>query len=124
LTEGLAKTLGIAASTNSIREIPEADCILVIGVDPTQTHPIIKNEIHLALRRNRAQLIVLGSYDIGLTQATHISPLLPSSITLLDRPGMEVPILNTMIQTIFKEGFEDRGFIEKRTEGKDLCFST
>jgi predicted molibdopterin-dependent oxidoreductase YjgC len=109
--------LGIAASTNSIREIPEADCILVIGVDPTQTHPIIKNEIHLAIRRNRAQLIVLGSYDIGLTQATHISPLLPSSITLLDRPGMEVPLLNTMIQTIFKEGLEDKGFIEERTEG-------
>jgi predicted molibdopterin-dependent oxidoreductase YjgC len=117
LTEGLAKTLGMAASTNSIREIRKTDCILVIGVDPTQTHPIIKNEIHLALRRNRAQLIVLGSYDIGLTQATHISPLLPSSITLLDRPGMEVPILNTMIQTIFKEGFGDKGFIEKRTEG-------
>ena len=117
LAEGLAKTLGIAASTNSIREIRKADCILAIGVDPTQTHPIIKNEIHLALRRNRAQLIVLGSYDIGLTQATHISPLLPSSITLLNRPGMEVPILNTMIQTIFKEGFEDKGFIEKRTEG-------
>jgi predicted molibdopterin-dependent oxidoreductase YjgC len=30
---------------------------------------------------------------------------------------MEVPILNTMIQTIFKEGFEDKGFIEERTDG-------
>jgi len=117
LTEGLAKTLGMSASTNSIREIRKADCILVIGVDPTQTHPIIKNEIHLALRRNRAQLIVLGSYDISLTQATHISPLLPSSITLLDRPGMEVPLINAMIQTIFKEDLEDKIFIEERTEG-------
>jgi NADH-quinone oxidoreductase subunit G len=117
LTEGLAKALGIAASTNSIREIRKADCILAIGVDPAQTHPIIKNEIHLAIRRNRAQLIILGSYDIGLTHATHISPLLPSPITLLDRPGMEVPILTTMIQTIFKEGLEDKNFIEERTEG-------
>jgi len=117
LTEGLVKTLGIAASTNSIREIRKADCLLVIGVDPAQTHPIIKNEIHLALRRNRTQLVVLGSYDIGLTQATHISPLLPPSITLLDRPGMEVPILNTMIQTIFKEGLEDKSFVEERTDG-------
>ena len=117
LTEGLAKTLGIAASTNSIREIRKADCLLVIGVDPAQTHPIIKNEIHLALRRNRTQLIVLGSYDIGLTQATHISPLLPPSITLLDRPGMEVPILNTMIQTIFKENLDDKGFVEEKTDG-------
>ncbi len=117
LAEGLAETLGIPASTNSIREIRKADCILVVGVDPAQTHPIIKNEIHLALRRNRAQLIVLGSYDIHLTQATHISPLLPLSITLLDRPGMEVSLISAMIQTIFREGLENKGFIEERTEG-------
>ncbi len=117
LTEGLAKTLGGAASTNSIREIRKADCLLVIGVDPAQTHPIIKNEIQLALRRNRAQLIVLGSYDISLTQATSISPLLPSSITLLDRPGTEVHILNAMIKTIFNEGLENSDFIKERTEG-------
>jgi predicted molibdopterin-dependent oxidoreductase YjgC len=117
LTEGLAKTLGMAASTNSIREIRKADCILVIGVDPGQTHPIIKNEIHLAIRRNRAQLIVLGSHDIDLTRATHISPLLPPSITLLDRPGMELSLMNAMVQTIFKEGLEDKEFIEEKTEG-------
>jgi len=117
LTEGLSKTLGMAASTNSIREIRNADCLLVIGVDPAQTHPIIKNEIQLALRRNRAQLIVLGSYDISLTQATSISPLLPSSITLLDQPGREIHFLNAMIQTIFKEGLENRDFVKERTEG-------
>jgi NADH-quinone oxidoreductase subunit G len=121
LTEGLAKTLGMAASTNSIREIRKADCILVIGVDPAQTHPIIRNEIHLAIRRNRAQLIVLGSYDIGLTQATRISPISSPCIALLDRPGMEVSLLNAMIGTILSDGLEDKGFIEERTEGiKDL----
>jgi len=121
LAGGLAKTLGWAASTNSIREIRKADCILVIGVDPAQTNPIIKNEIHLAIRRNRAQLIVLGSYDIDLTRATQMSPLLPSSITLIDRPGMEVSLMNAMIQTIFKEGLEDKVFIEAKTEGiRDL----
>jgi NADH-quinone oxidoreductase subunit G len=117
LTGGLEKTLGMAASTNSIREIRNADCILVIGVDPAQTHPIIKNEIQLALRRNRAQLIVLGSYDICLTQTASISPLLPSSITFLDQPGREIHFLNAMIQTIFKEGRENGDFIKERTEG-------
>jgi predicted molibdopterin-dependent oxidoreductase YjgC len=117
LNEGLAKTLGWAASTNSIREIRKADCILVIGTDPAQTHPIIKNEIHLAIRRNRAQLIVLGSYDIDLTRATQISPLLPASITLIDKPGMEVPLINAMVQTLFQEDLEDKGFIEERTAG-------
>jgi len=117
MTAGLAKTLGWPASTNSIPEIRKADCILVIGVDPAETNPIIKNEIHLAIRRNRAQLIVVGSYDIGLTRATQISPLLPPGITLLDKPGREASLINAMIQSILKRGLEDRGFIEERTEG-------
>ena len=86
LTRGLSKTLGFASSTNSIKEIRDADCILIIGVDPAQTHPIIKNEIHLAIRKNKAQLIVLGGYDIGLSRATHISPISPSSILLPVNP--------------------------------------
>ena len=119
LSRGLAETLGVAASTNSIREIRKADCLVVIGVDPAETHPIIRNEIHLAIRRNRAQLIVLGSSDIGLSKATQISPLSPSAILLLGRPGEEVSLLNGMIQTILNEGLEDKGFIEERTEGID-----
>ena len=117
LTEGLAKTLGIAASTNSIQEIRKADCILVIGVDPAATHPIIKNEIHLAIRRNRAQLIVLGSHDIGLTRATQISPMFHSGMTLTEKPGMEVSLLNAMIGTILREGIEDKSFIAEKTQG-------
>jgi predicted molibdopterin-dependent oxidoreductase YjgC len=117
LTEGLAKTLGIAASTNSIQEIRKADCILVIGADPSETHPIVKNEIHGAIRKNKAQLIVVGSYDIGLSQSPQISPLLPPAILLLDKPGREAALLNGMIQTILKEGLEDKGFIAERTEG-------
>jgi predicted molibdopterin-dependent oxidoreductase YjgC len=119
LTEGLKETLGIAASTNSIREIRNADCLLVIGVDPAQTNPIIKNEIQLAIRRNRAQLIVLGSYDISLTRAASISPLLPPPITLLDQPGREIHFLSAMIQTIFKEGLENKDFIKEKTEGME-----
>jgi NADH-quinone oxidoreductase subunit G len=117
LTEGLAKTLGMAASTNSIQEIRKGDCILVIGVDPAATHPIIRNEIHLAIRRNRAQLIVLGSHDIGLTRATQISPMFHPSMTLVDKPGMEVSLLNAMIGTILREGLEDKGFIAEKTQG-------
>jgi len=117
LTEGLIRTLGTAASTNSIQEIRNADCLLVIGVDPAQTHPIIKNEIQLAIRRNKAQLIVVGSYDISLSRATSISPLLPSAITLLDQPGREIHFLNAMIQTIIKEGLENKNFINERTDG-------
>jgi NADH-quinone oxidoreductase subunit G len=117
LTEGLSQTLGIPASTNSIQELRKSDCILIIGVDPAETHPIVKNEIHLAIRKNRAQLIVIGSYDIGLSRNTQISPLQPPAILLLGKPGMEVPFLNGITGMILREGLENKGFIDERTEG-------
>jgi predicted molibdopterin-dependent oxidoreductase YjgC len=117
LTEGLSISLGVPASTNSIQDLRKADCILLIGVDPAETHPIIKNEIHLAIRKNRAQIIVVGSHDIGLTRNTRFSPLSPPAISLLEKPGMEVSLVNGMIRTILREGLEDKEFIEKRTEG-------
>jgi predicted molibdopterin-dependent oxidoreductase YjgC len=119
LAEGLTRTLGLPASTNSIREIRNADCLMVIGTDPAETHPIIRNEIHLAIRHRRAQLIVLGQRDIGLARATQISPLFHPSVLLLAKPGTEAFILNTVIQTILKEGLENTGFILERTEGME-----
>jgi predicted molibdopterin-dependent oxidoreductase YjgC len=117
LARGLSKTLGYASSTNSIREIRNADSILMIGADPAHTHPIIKNEIHLAIRKNKAQLIVLGSSDIGLSRNTNVSPLSPPSIPLLTKPGKEITILNGMIGLILKENLEEKGFIGEKTEG-------
>jgi len=117
LTEGLSKTLGFASSTNSIKEIRNADRLFIIGVDPAQTHPIIKNEIHLAIRKNKAQLIVLGPHDIDLSRATHLSPLSPSSILLSVKPGGEVSLLNAMAGIILKEGLENQRFIGQWTEG-------
>ncbi len=116
---GLLKTLGVASSTNPIREIRNADCILMIGSDPAQTHPIIKNEIHFAIRKNRAQLIVLGNQDIGLSRNTRISPLFPPSLLLLTRPGREISILNGMIGFILKEDWVDHDFILRKTDGID-----
>jgi len=116
LTEGLSHTLGVPASTSSIQELRKSDCIIIIGADPAETHPIVKNEIHLAIRK-KARLIVMGSYDIGLSRNTQISPLSPPAILLLEKPGMEVPLLNGITRTILKEGLENKGFIDKNTEG-------
>ncbi len=119
LANGLLKTLGVPSSTNSIQEIRSADCILMIGVDPAQTHPIIKNEIHLALRKNRAQLIVIGNQDIGLSRNTRLSPLSLPSLLLLTQPGKEVSLIYGMIGVLLREGLEDQDFVARNTEGME-----
>lgn len=120
LANGLLKAFGFPSSTNSIQEIRSADCILMIGVDPAQTHPIIKNEIHYALRKNRAQLIVIGNQDIGLSRNTRLSPLFPPSLLLLTRPGRELSFLQGMIGVLLREGLEDQVFIAQKTEGVEI----
>jgi predicted molibdopterin-dependent oxidoreductase YjgC len=37
---GLAATFGSGAMTNSIAELEDSDCILVIGSNTTETHPL------------------------------------------------------------------------------------
>jgi len=43
----------------SIDEVPEADCILVIGADPLETHPLIVSLIRRAKSQKGAKLIVI-----------------------------------------------------------------
>ena len=42
---GLGKTFGSGAMTNSIGELEDADCILVIGSNTTEQHPLIARYI-------------------------------------------------------------------------------
>ncbi len=122
LSDGLSEVLGYGVSTNSIGEIRGSDVVLVVGGDPSLTHPIVKNEMHLAIRRNRARLIVLGSYDIALSEKTRLSPLQPPSIFLSSRPGEEVRLLVGMVGLILEEGLQDVGFIHNHTEGFETLF--
>jgi formate dehydrogenase major subunit len=39
--EGLRRTLGSGAMTNSIADLEHADCLLVVGSDTTENHAII-----------------------------------------------------------------------------------
>ena len=43
----------------STEEILEADCILVVGADPVETHPVIGSLIRRAVRQRGAKLIVI-----------------------------------------------------------------
>ena len=66
----------------------------------------------------------MGSYDIGLSRTTQVSPLSPPAILLLGKPGMEVPLLNGITRTILKEGLENKGFIDEKTEGIEILRKT
>jgi formate dehydrogenase major subunit/formate dehydrogenase alpha subunit len=104
---GLAQTFGSGAMTNSISCIDQADLIFVIGSNTTEQHPLIGAAMLRAVDRG-AQLIVADNRTIRLARR--------ADLHLRHRNGTDVALLNGMMHVILAEGWEDREFIESRTE--------
>lgn len=104
---GLALAYGSGAMTNSIREIRDADFILVMGSNTTETHPIISLEIRKALKKG-AKLAVADPRKIELTGL--------ADFHLQLRPGSNVALINGLINVILEENLWDEEFVKNRTE--------
>ena len=94
--------------TNSINEIRDASCILAIGTNTTEDHPVIALEIVSAVN-NGAKLVVANPREIDLCRR--------ADIWLRLRPGTDVPLLMGMARVIVDDGLADEGFIGERCEG-------
>ena len=108
---GLARTLGSGAMTNPIRDIThDVDCILLIGSNPEEAHPVVGMQIREAVK-NGTRLIVVDPREIGL--AKH------ADIHLKIRPGTNVAFANGMMHVMIKEDIIDHAYIEENAEGFD-----
>ncbi len=104
---GLAKSFGSGAMTNSIGEIDEVDAFFVTGSNPTENHPVIGSRIKKAVR-NGADLVVSDPRRIELAEE--------ADLYLQPRPGTDIALVNSIMHVILAEGWEDREYIEERTE--------
>ncbi len=107
---GLARSFGSGAMTNSIGDIPEAECIFVIGSNTTEAHPVIGFGVKRAVRRG-TKLIVADPRQIHLVRF--------ADIWLRHNPGSDVALLMGMMKIILDEGRHDTAFIEERCEDFD-----
>ncbi len=107
---GLAQTFGSGAMTNSIKEIAHAKCILAIGTNTSEDHPVIELEIKRAVE-NGAKLIVANPRGIDLCDY--------AAIWLRHKPGTDGALLMGMMRVIVEEGLLDSAFIQERCENFD-----
>ncbi|RMF94699.1 MAG: formate dehydrogenase subunit alpha [Candidatus Schekmanbacteria bacterium] len=105
---GLAASFGSGAMTNSISCMEKAKCILVIGSNTTEQHPLIGTRIINNVIENGCKLIVADSRAIRLSRFAEIH--------LRHKNGTDVALLNGIMNIIIKEGLEDKEFISERTE--------
>jgi len=107
---GLAISFGSGAMTNSIEEIGDTACILAIGTNTTENHPVIGLQVKKAVK-NGGKLIVANPRRIDLCENAHI--------WLRQRPGTDVALLMGMARVIVDDGIMDQTFINERCENFD-----
>ena len=105
---GMQRAFGTGAATNSIDDIKDTDCILVIGANPTDAHPVTGAKLKQFAMKGKTTIVIDPRRTEMARYATYHLPL---------RPGTNVALLNMMLYYIITEGREDKKFIEERTEG-------
>lgn len=107
---GMQRTFGTGAATNSVVDIKYADCIMVIGANPTDGHPVTGAKMKQFAMKGKPTIVIDPRRTEMANYATYHLQL---------KPGTNVALLNMMLYFIMQEGLEDKQFIENRTEGYD-----
>lgn len=97
--------------TNSIRDIVEANVLLVTGSNTTEAHPVLSLQMKKAVRKHGAKLILIDPRRIELADFAHLH--------LRHNPGTDVALFNALAHVIIREGWLNKAFIAERTEGFD-----
>ena len=106
---GMQRAFGTGAATNSIEDLNYTDCILVIGANPTDAHPVTGAKIKQKMMKSHITSIVIDPRKIEIAKyATYHLQL---------RPGTNVALLNMMLYYIISENLVDESFVNNRTEG-------
>jgi formate dehydrogenase major subunit len=105
---GMQRTFGTGAATNSIVDLKDTECMMIIGANPTDAHPVTGAKMKQQAMKGKT-LIIIDPRKTELTKyAQH---------HLRVRPGTNVAVLNLMIYYIITEGLANEAFISERTEG-------
>nr|WP_269778337.1 formate dehydrogenase subunit alpha [Rhodococcus rhodochrous] len=105
---GLTRSLGYAGGTNTIEDLDRADCILVVGANPTEAHPVVGARITQRVLAG-AKLIVI---DPRRTQLADLA-----DVHLQARAGSNVAVFNALAHLLISLGYLADDFLAERTTG-------
>ncbi len=107
---GVANTWGYGAMTNSYNDMQNTKCAFYIGSNAAEAHPV--SMLHmLHAKENGAKLIVA---DPRRTRTAA-----KSDLYIRFRSGTDIPVLFGMLYHIFKNGWEDKQYINDRVYGME-----
>ena len=110
---GMQSAFGTGAATNSIEDLKHTDCIMIIGANPTDAHPVTGVKLKQFAMKGKTTIVIDPRKIEMARYATYHLQL---------KPGTNVALLNMMLYYIITDGEVAEEFIEDRTEGyADFC---
>jgi formate dehydrogenase major subunit len=107
----VANTWGYGAMTNSLGDIQNAKAIIIFGANPAVNHPVGFQHFLKAKERNNAQIIVIDPvYTKTAAKADYYCRI---------RPGTDIAFMYGMLHLIFKNGWDNKSFVDSRVYGMD-----
>jgi formate dehydrogenase alpha subunit len=105
----LRDALGHGAMTNPIEALEKCDVIIVMGADPTESHPLVGYAIKRGITQRGGKLMLIDSFDSALERFSH----------LLLRPGKgtELALIFGMIHQLIETGNWDKEFVKRQVDG-------
>ncbi len=103
----LLEGIGSGAVSNPVRDVAQAEVVLLIGANPTVNHPVAASFIKNAVAQG-TKLILADPRRTELQRQAWR--------TLAFKADTDVALLNALLHTIVDEGLVDEAFVRERTE--------
>jgi formate dehydrogenase major subunit len=107
---GVANTWGYGAMTNSYNDMMNSKAIMYIGSNAAEAHPV--SMLHTLHAKEKGCKIMVVDPRFTRTAAK-------ADLYFRHRSGSDVALLNGILWHIFKNGWEDKAFIQARVYGME-----
>lgn len=105
---GLTASFGLSGGTDCFDDVETADCLLVVGANPVEAHPVVGARLLQRVLRG-ARLVVADPRAVGLARQ--------ADVHLRPRPGTNVALFHGLAHVLFAEGLIDEEFLRARAAG-------
>ena len=107
---GVANTWGYGAMTNSYNDMQKSKCMLFIGSNAAEAHPVSMLHVLHGKEKGSKMIVVDPRFTRTAARADHYVRI---------RPGTDIPFVWGILFHIFKNGWEDKKYIGERVYGME-----
>ena len=104
----MLRAIGDGAGSNSIQDFETTDCLLVVGNNIIETHPVTATYVKRGKARGQT-IIVVDPKETPLVRY--------ADVWLQPRLGTDVALMNGLIAVVIARGWIDEEFITRRVSG-------